>query len=748
MDKQNITATIKIFIEEILPQGTKRREWYELVTAGIRTLINEGWESFWWKYRLYIKSKQIEKKDKRTLHQKENDILTALAKSKLKHFLSQPTFNLSFPHFKEPIVSIIILTFNKAYLTYQCLESILAHTDIPYEVIIVDNASTDETLSLLKRCKNVIVLKNNENLGFIKGCNQGAAQARGKYLLFLNNDTVVTSGWLSGLVKTIENYYKCGAVGCKLVWPNGKLQEAGSIIWQDGSTLGYGRGDDPWKPEYSYTREVDYCSGACLLVRRDLFQKLRGFDERYVPAYYEDSDLCLGVVKLGYTVVFQPKIVIFHHEFASSSFKKAETFMNTNRSKFREKWSSYLRTKLPPSSQNILLARDKRLGERILFIDDRIPTLYQGSGFPRSYYIIKFLAELGCKLTIFPLQDGTPWQPSTSKFQELGIEVFYGESLDFFHFCKTRVGYYNTVLISRPHNMRKVFHIIKRFFPNAVLIYDSEALFANREILKAKVKRITLSKKNIERMIREEINLMKKADVVISVSENEKRMIQKNGVNNVEVLGHPLTIKESSLTFSERKDILFVGSFLSLDSPNEDAILYFTKEIFPKIWQKLNCHLFIVGINPPDSVKKLSCSTVTVTGYVEDIGEYYKKCRVFVIPHRYAGGIPWKLHEAMSYGIPAVVSKLIASQLGLSDEKEVLIARNKEEFIEKVIKLYLDEQIWYTLQQNAIEYIKENCAPNAIKITLKKIIKKAHKIKKFNKVVKISRSVYHPNNLD
>jgi len=114
-----------------------------------------------------------------------------------------------------------------------------------------------------------------------------------------------------------------------LIWPNGQLQEAGSIIWNDGSALGYGRGDDPLKPEYSYLREVDYCSGACLLVRTDLFKKIDGFDERYIPAYYEDSDLCLGIQNLGYKIVYQPDVTIYHHEFTSSSKELAKKYMIT-----------------------------------------------------------------------------------------------------------------------------------------------------------------------------------------------------------------------------------------------------------------------------------------------------------------------------------------------------------------------------------------------------------------------------------
>jgi GT2 family glycosyltransferase len=382
-------------VEKVLPQGTRRRGYYDLSLMGLRTITNEGWSSFWWKYKQHRSSKKhtelIAKSTEERILETAPDKIELPEKSldtfmsyKLLNFLSQPGVNLSFPKFEEPIVSIITLTFNKVEFTYQYLESIIAHTDIPYELIIVDNGSHDETTSLLDRLENVTIIKNNENLGFIKGCNQGASKARGKYLLFLNNDINVTPGWLSKLVRTIESYPKCGAVGCKVIWPNGKLQEAGSIIWSDGSALGYGREDDPMHPEYSYLREVDYCSGACLLVRKDIFQQLGLFDERYIPAYYEDSDLCLGIWGLGYKVVFQPDVVVFHNEFTSSSFNKATALMATNQSKFVAKRKDTLKDKFDPSPNNVLFARDLRQGNRILVIDDRVPTPYQGAGYPRA----------------------------------------------------------------------------------------------------------------------------------------------------------------------------------------------------------------------------------------------------------------------------------------------------------------------------------------------------------------------------
>jgi glycosyltransferase involved in cell wall biosynthesis len=340
------------------------------------------------------------------------------------------------------------------------------------------------------------------------------------------------------------------------------------------------------------------------------------------------------------------------------------------------------------------------------------------------------VVELGYRVTLFPLDNATPWQPYTNELQRLSIEVFYGGNLNLSQFAKDRDDCYDLVLMSRPHNMKKNFDIIKRFFPRAALLYDAEAIFSMREVLKARVRGDERMERVAEGMVNAELNLVKKADLIITVSENERKLIaEKTGLNNVTVWGHPVEVKEPQTPFNRRKDILFVGGFLGLDSPNEAAIVYFAKEVLPKLEGELSCRLFIVGMNPPNSVRKLSSSSVIVTGYVEDLREYYEKCRLFVVPHRYSAGIPLKLLEAMGYGIPSVVSNLTAAQLDLTDGKEVLVADTSEEYAKKVIKLYQDEKLWYTVQRHALNLVRETCAPENMKDALNEIILQGFKLK-------------------
>ena len=248
----------------------------------------------------------------------------------------------------EFTASIIIPVFNKVEYTKQCIHAIIRNTPAQlFEIIIIDNASTDNTKSYLQGLSgDVRIITNEQNVGYTIACNQGAAVAQGKYLVLLNNDTVPQSGWLESLIKLAEERPDAGAIGAKLVYPNGKLQEAGGIVFQDGSGWNFGNGDDPNKPVYNVVSDVDYCSGACLLVKKELFDQVGGFDEQYAPAYYEETDLCFSLREKGYKTLYNPDTLVVHHESATagldlkSGFRK---YIEINKVKFRNKWFNELK---------------------------------------------------------------------------------------------------------------------------------------------------------------------------------------------------------------------------------------------------------------------------------------------------------------------------------------------------------------------------------------------------------------------
>lgn len=248
-------------------------------------------------------------------------------------------------------ISIVIPSYNGPDLTAACIANLqeTIPDDIHVEIIVVDDCSTEKTWSRLNRLAShdhrIKPIRNQDNLGFIETCNRGAAAAEGDILIFLNQDTVPLPGWLQPLVQTFRAYPDAGAVGGKLVYPDGRLQEAGAIIFRDGFGANFGRGDDPDDPLYNYVREVDYCSGALLATPRSLFVKIGGFDRRYRPAYYEDTDYCFRVRTHGCRVYYQPESMIIHHEGSVSGTDRlagTKRYQAINRLKFVAKWEEDL----------------------------------------------------------------------------------------------------------------------------------------------------------------------------------------------------------------------------------------------------------------------------------------------------------------------------------------------------------------------------------------------------------------------
>jgi GT2 family glycosyltransferase len=646
--------------------------------------------------------------------------------AKLQVFLSSDA-SLELPIYTEPVVSIILLFYNRAAMSLQCLETLaLGAGSIPFEVVIIDNASTDETSELLERVNNAKIIRNPANLGFGGGCNQAVDLAIGKYLLFLNNDIELLSNSIKIMVDTIENGTNIGAVGGKLIFPDGRLQEAGSIIWRDGSCEGYGRYDDPFKPEFSYVKEVDYCSGALLLTPRLIFLSLGKFDTRYAPAYYEDNDYCVHLWSKGFRVVFQPFAVGIHYEFGSSGKASAIALQKKNQDKFIRKWQNILEDFNLPIPANIFPSREhKSNAKRILFIDDQIPDYRIGSGYPRSYQIIQILAEAGYRLTFLPLQKPANIPEISRLLQLKGVEILYSEGtqkIDLEALLRSRPNYYDIAFISRPHNMKEAMKHLITLAKKTRVIYDAEAIFSLREIKYNDLNGNHMNDSEKERLIQNEVSLTIGASIVTTVTEKEKDIFVKYGAASVHVLGNVIDPKPTPATFEERRGILFVGGVLGYPSPNEDAVHYFVNQIFPLVRQSVECEFYIVGTNNVKAIWDMESNYVHVIGKVEDLTPYYNRCRLFVVPTRYSAGIPLKMIEAAAYGLPAVVTPLTAEQLGWREDRDILVGHDHIDFGRKVVKLYSNPDIFYSLRQNALDRIREEYNQEKFRSNLEHIL--------------------------
>lgn len=248
----------------------------------------------------------------------------------------------------NPDVSVIVVNFNRAELTKQCVEAIWENTaDYKYEVIIVDNGSSADDVARLAELSGRVkieFLAENRHFGF--GCNLGAGLAKGRDIVFLNNDTCVQPNWLAPLVDVLRDFPEAGAVGSRMVYPDGGIQEAGGFISRDGAPIQVGA-IPPYHPDEEFQlRVVDYCSAAALAVPAELFHRLGGFDPAFAPAYYEDVDLCFKIAATGKFVFYCPQSTVVHIKNATSLYLWSPSELNdivdVNRRRFLDRWGAWL----------------------------------------------------------------------------------------------------------------------------------------------------------------------------------------------------------------------------------------------------------------------------------------------------------------------------------------------------------------------------------------------------------------------
>jgi len=640
-------------------------------------------------------------------------------KTRLNIFLSA-SGNIRLPSDAAPDISILLVLYNQAELTFACLSSIAEVTNcsaLRVEVVIVDNGSTDATAALLQRIEGANIIRNFENLHFLKGANHAASHARGKYLLFLNNDALLMPGALEASLRTCAAEPDVGAVGGRIVLPDGSLQEAGSIVWNDGVCLGYGRGGKPDGPEFMFRRDVDFCSGAFLLTPRALFESMGRFDERYVPAYYEETDYCLRLWESGRRVVFDPEVVILHYEFGSSSTSsKALELQQRNWTIFRDRHAAWLESQLPSSQANQYRARSRSDAKRVLFIEDRVPHPKLGAGYPRSSKLLRELVAAGADVTMFPMFSHSETWEGIRRSVPDSVEVMYGSSAaDLRPFLQARQGFFDAIVICRPHNMKE-FLLATEGRPEltggARVIYDAEAIFARRSLLQRKLAGEAIEPRQAQQMIADEVEFTRAADAIISVSSEEKAQFESHGVGPVFVLGHTITPAPTQAPFAARTDLLFVGAIHGEDAPNAESLHWFAREIWPLLKHRLGAdiRLKVVGINRAPSIAALADQGLDLVGAVDDLYPWFDRARVVLAPTRIAAGIPLKLYEAAAHGVPTVATDLLALQTGWEPGKDLLAASSAADFASAVARLYEDQQLWESIRASALERVACDCS--------------------------------------
>ncbi len=617
-------------------------------------------------------------------------------------------------------VSIVIATYKELRYSLACIASLLVSpTRYSFEIIVADDGSPDGSADILSQIDGVRLLADKENVGFLRNCNRAADTAIGKYIVMLNNDTMVLPGWLDELIGTLERDEQVGLVGSKLLFPDGKLQEAGGIIWQDGSGWNFGRLGNAGAPEFNYARDVDYCSGASIALRRLDWIELGGFDEHFAPAYYEDTDLAFRVRGAGKRVLYQPLSEIIHFEGISSGTDLSsgvKRFQVENKVKFIESWFSALEShgssEAPPG-----LFFNRPVKGKALLIDERTPEPDMDSGSVDTFNTLKIFKNLGYE-TVFIPRNMAHVGRYTTDLQRLGVKTVYAPSHNgsIIDAAIAEAADADVILIYRVTMASDLLDLIKEAAPEtAVIVFNTVDLHFLREKRAAKISKSTVGRRKAMKTRTAELAAMRKSDATILLSEHEVEVIQDIDpkINTYRIPIMRDVPGRGDTNFEQRSDVVFLGGFEH--TPNGDAVEYFAREVWPLVAaRKSGAKFIIAGSKMPQEIKDLASEDIVIRGFVEDLPELFNSCRMTVAPLRFGAGLKGKVISSLSHGVPVVATPIAAEGSGLKHGTHLLIGDSAEEMAQAIDRCYSDPDLWNHLSVHGLQFCEENFSINTV----------------------------------
>ena len=634
------------------------------------------------------------------------------------HYLLFNSYSLDhgfgLPTSSDPLVTIVIPVYNNWWVTYRCLRALQSNSDsTPYEIVVVDDASSDQTMEALQNIRGITVVRNLINVGYLTSTNRGADQASksSKFLLLLNNDTEPVDGWLDSLYLAIEQDERVAIVGSALIYPNGVLQEAGGQIFRDGNAWNMGRGANPMSALFAFTREVDYCSAASVIVRKTFWVETGGFDSLYIPAYCEDSDLALAAWSLGYKVMYEPKSWVVHHEGLShgkstvSGLKKNQT---VNNRKLFAKWEVDLRNHW--GDFGVPRFEATRDSKGIVIVCDRqLPCLIRDAGSVRTVAIIRHIQALGYHV-VLACMDKSTTQVDLDSLQSTGVEVHQDFS-DFYDSLSFRSERVRAIWTIRQEVYDFFVERLKQVVPSAIFIAD---------LIDIKYREDYNPNSGIAHS---QLKIAKEVDQVILVSETEAQDYnQQLEINKASVVWVEYEPKEIYIDWKESKGLIFVGGFRHL--PNLEGIEWFADKVLPMLNELgLRAPIRVVGSGlNTQKIAELESKGLQILGGVEDLETIYKQSRIAIVPLLNGAGRKGKVGEALSFGIP-IVSTSVGID-GFRDIKSsgVVVTDSPAEMARAIFGLHENYELWKQASELGKEYCASNLSSRAIRNKISQLI--------------------------
>lgn len=617
-----------------------------------------------------------------------------------------------------PELSVLMVLHNQFALTMQTLASLRENFQSSLELILVDNASTDDTRTIEDVVRGARILHLQENLGFLLGCNKALELATAPAVLYLNNDVVLHPGAVRNALRRLRAGPHVGAVGGKVVRTNGLLQEAGSLLWRDGAAEGYMRDAVPSAPEANFVRDVDFCSGVFLMLDGALLRRLGGLDEAYAPAYYEEVDLCLRVIKAGYRVVYDPGVALTHLEYGSSrSTRAAVASILRNKANLVARHADLLRTRYANRDMRVHARALGAKGRRVLFIEDTVPLHRLGAGLGRAADTVKVLAENGWHVTVLPVNGcKVPLHQISAGLPET-VEVLWDRNVNQLHdLLRSRRGFYDLIWVNRAHNLRRVRKTLDADdvdLNGARMVLDTEAVFSLREQAQAELEGMPFQ---LEAALSSEYADTWIAHSTVAVNQREAEVLRTLGMPDVRVIGIAQDCKPEQDSFESRSGLLFVGSLYEPGTPNWDGLTWFLQKVVPQLVSLVPGGVMLtvagyLGEKADPSVFQDN-PHVRFLGPTINLAPLYAAARAFVAPARFAAGCPYKIYEAAAKGLPVACTTLLRDQIGWTSGKECVVAphSNEKAFAKAVASLMGNRTLWNKVRSAALARIAADCS--------------------------------------
>ncbi|MBZ0317679.1 MAG: class I SAM-dependent methyltransferase [Anaerolineae bacterium] len=630
-----------------------------------------------------------------------------------------------------PSVSLVLPSFNHRDYTNHCLEQMVKTipSDMDVEIIVVDDCSTEEGVyeeikEWETRDPRIQVLQNPQNMGYLMTCKFGASKATKDIVVTLNNDILPQEGWVQALARTFVDFPDAGVVGGMLIFPDGHLQEAGAAVFNIGNAWNVGRLEDPDSPEYNFVRKVDYVSGALLATPRWLWNQIGGYDERFRPIYYEDTDYCFAVRAAGYEIYFQPDCRVIHFEGVTSGTDPSKKgtlkhYQALNHEKFLEKWKDMLEEQpsSPPDVTVATVLRTTLVGsrtgtKRVLICAPLMPEFDRESGSRRFAHFVDMFQALGWSVTLL-IQNPNHGERYTHLLRQRGVAVFGGYP----YFTNPEMllenGHFDLVMGVFWEFGEYLLKFVEKLSPAPKLIVDTVDLHFVRNVRGAFVEGEDkgLDADQGENIVRE-LNVYGQADGVLTVSEKEAHMLNEMFIQRPNAFCIPdmESLGTSPIPYEERRGILFVGNFRH--PPNIQAFDYLMQDILPLLeLDVLRDHpLYIVGNDMQRFLGKsaqVKIPNVHMVGWVPSVIPYIEASRITIVPLKVGAGTKRKLLQALMVGTPSVSTVVGVEGMNLEHGKHVLVANTASDFAQSITTLLYDKPLWHSIAAQGRELIQQ-----------------------------------------